>query len=312
MAIVLIIMGLLIGFSASMIRPVFERAKRSETQGTLKAGIESLAGFAASNNYRLPDAGRFSGIINRLTDSWRKPFYYIYDANLDINNLNADICGYKSTHITVRRCEDSACSVYTDVPDVAYMILSSGANRNNQTSGSLAATTTVTINLYNPGLNVDNYSGDTTRVEAYDDMVEWVTLNELRAKLSCKATPLQIVNNETPYGKVGTPYDIRIYADRGVPFTTPGNYKWCIKGTLPPGVSVTPATPSCLSTTDCISLGTESASQWSQADELQISGIPTTTGSYFFTVLVRDNNDNNSSTAADNCAQSRFVITINP
>jgi prepilin-type N-terminal cleavage/methylation domain-containing protein len=307
MAVVLIIVGLMVGFGASLIRPLFERSKRIETQETVKAAVESVTGYAVSNNSRLPDTSQFSGTIKKQNDSWRKPINYIYDSN-----LNSNICGRKTTHITVRRCENSACSTYTDVSDVAYMIVSGGANYNNQTIGNLAVAAAATINVYNVGLSVDNYNGDFVRAEEYDDIVEWVTLNELRIKIGCQNPQLNIINNELPYGKVGSLYDIRIYADGGVPFTSGGAFKWCVKGTLPPGITTTPGTPACPSTTDCSALGTEAASQWSQANDLQISGTPTASGTYFITVLSRDNNDNNTGTANDNCAQKNFVITINP
>jgi len=307
MAVVLIIVGIMVGFGASLIRPLFERSKRIETQETVKAAVESVTGYAVSNNSRLPDTSQFSGTIKKQNDSWRKPINYIYDSN-----LNSNICGRKTTHITVRRCENSACSTYTDVSDIAYMIVSGGANYNNQTIGNLAVAAAATINVYNVGLSVDNYNGDFVRAEEYDDIVEWVTLNELRIKIGCQNPQLNIINNELPYGKVGSLYDIRIYADGGVPFTSGGAFKWCVKGTLPPGITTTPGTPACPSTTDCSPLGTEAASQWSQANDLQVSGTPTASGTYFITVLSRDNNDNNTGTANDNCSQNNFVITVNP
>lgn len=312
MAVVLIIVGLLIGFGAAMVRPLYERSRRIETQETVKAAVESVLGYAASNNSRLPGAVQFPGTIKKQNDSWRKPINYVYDTNLDINNLNSNICGRKTTNITVRRCEDTTCSTFTDVPDVAYMIVSGGANYNNQTTGNLAVAAATRINVYNPGLSVDNYNGDFVRAEEYDDIVEWVTLNELRSKIACQGPQLKIVNNELPFGKAGSLYDIRIYADNGVPFATAGNFKWCVKGTLPPGTATTPNTPACPATTDCTALGTEIAAQWSQANDLQISGTPTTSGTYFINVLVRDNNDNSVTTANDNCYQKSFIITINP
>jgi prepilin-type N-terminal cleavage/methylation domain-containing protein len=312
MAVVLIIMGLIVGFGASMVRPLLERSKRIETQEAIKSSVESVIGYAASNNSRIPDTALFPSIIDRQNDSWRQPINYVFDTSLDINNTNSDICGRRTTNITVRRCENAACSTFTDVPNIAYIIVSGGANYNNQTIGNMAVAAATTINVYSVGLVVDNNNGDFVRAEEYDDIVEWVTLNELRSKIACQGSQLKIINNELPYGTIGSLYNIRIYADRGVPFTASGNFKWCIKGTLPPGLATTPGTPACPSTTDCASLGTEGATEWSQANDLQISGTPTTSGTYFFTVFVRDNNDNNTSTAIDNCARKSFVITINP
>ncbi|MFH1982185.1 MAG: prepilin-type N-terminal cleavage/methylation domain-containing protein [Pseudomonadota bacterium] len=312
MAIVLVIVGLLVGFGASLVRPLMERSKRNETQSAATAAVASVIGFAASNNSRLPDAALFPGTIKRRVDSWQNPIEYIYDSNLDVNTLGATICGRRTALITVRRCADSACATFTDVPNVAFMLISGAANRNNQTSGSRAVAAPVTINVYTIGVSADNYNGDFVRVEEYEDIVEWVTLNELRSKIGCQGPQMVIVNNEVPYGNAGSLYNITIYAGRGVPFTAGGTYKWCLKGTLPPGVATTPATPACPLTTDCSALGSEAASQWSQANSLQISGTPTTAGAYFFSVLSRDNNDGSTAAANDNCAEKSFVITINP
>ncbi len=312
MAVVLIIMGLIVGFGASMVRPLLERSKRIETQEAIRSSVEAMIGYAASNNSRIPDAALFPSIIERQNDAWQKPIRYVFDSNLDLNNTNSDICGRRTTNITVRRCENSACSTFTDVPNVAYMIVSSGANYNNQTIGNLAVAAVTTINVYTTGLIVDNNNGDFIRADGYDDIVEWVTLNELRSKIECQGAQLKIVNNEVPYGTVGSLYTIRIYADRGVPFPASGDFKWCLRGNLPPGLATTPVTPACPSTTDCAFLGTEGASEWSQSNDLQISGTPTTTGTYFFRVFTRDNNDNNTGSAMDNCSQKSFVITINP
>jgi prepilin-type N-terminal cleavage/methylation domain-containing protein len=312
MAVVLVIVGLLVGLGASMVRPLLERSKRIETLESVKAAAASVTGYAASNNSRLPDAAAFPGTITRRNDSWRKPIEYIYDSNLDINTLTADICGRRTTRITVRRCADSGCTTFTDVPNVAFMIVSGGANYNNQTSGSRAVAAATTINVYNVGVNVDNYNGDFARAEEYEDIVEWVTLNELRSKIGCQGPQLKIVNNELPYGKVGSLYDVRLNADSGVPFTAGGAFKWCLKGTLPPGLATTPNTPACSLTASCAALGSEAGTQWSQSNDLRINGTPTTTGAYFFSIYTRDNNDGNTGLAQDNCARKSFVISINP
>lgn len=312
MAIVLIIVGLLVGFGASLVRPLMERSKRNETKNAVTAAVESVIGFAVSNNSRLPDAALFPGTIKRVVDSWQKPIQYVYDNNLDMNASGGAICSRRTTTITVRRCADGACAAYTDVPNVAFMVISGGANVNNQTSGNRAVNAAVTINVYNVGVAADNYNGDFVRVEEYEDIVEWVTLNELRSKIGCQGPQMTIVNNEVPYGSAGSPYSINIYAEKGVPFAAGGAYKWCVKGTLPPGVATTPITPDCALTTDCTALGSEAVSQWSQANDLQISGTPTASGTYFFSVLSRDNNDGSAVSANDNCAKKSFVITINP
>ena len=65
MAVVLIIVGLMVGFGASLIRPLFERSKRIETQETVKAAVESVTGYAVSHNSRLPDTSQFPSTIKK-------------------------------------------------------------------------------------------------------------------------------------------------------------------------------------------------------------------------------------------------------
>jgi hypothetical protein len=166
------------------------------------------------------------------------------------------------------------------------------------------------IRVYAPVLRVDSYSGtyegvsDPNRVEEFDDIVKWVTLDELRAKMGC-SMPIRIINNKLPYGFENSNYTATVFAEGGVPFPSSGKYKWCRQGDLPSGLSANPST----SATNCLSL---SEASWGQADNVTISGTPAigTSGSYSLTFFVRDNND--PSGPNDNIAQKILVLTINP
>jgi hypothetical protein len=166
------------------------------------------------------------------------------------------------------------------------------------------------IRVYAPGLQVDSFSGtydgvpDSNRPEEFDDIVKWVTLDELRAKMGC-SIQIRIINNELPYGFENNTYRATVFAEGGVPFPSSGKYRWCRQGNLPSGLSANPST----SATDCLSL---SETSWGQADNVTISGTPAigTSGSYSLTFFVRDNNDPSGSN--DNIAQKTLVLTINP
>ena len=163
---------------------------------------------------------------------------------------------------------------------------------------------------YIAGLNVDSYSGtyggiiDPNRIEEFDDIVKWVTLDELRAKMGC-LMQIRIVNNELPYGFEGGSYIATVYAEGGVSFPSGGKYKWCREGNLPSGLIANPSP----SSTDCLNLQED---QWGQADNLVISGTPAkgTAGTYHLTFFVRDNNDPTGPN--DNIAKRTLVLTINP
>jgi len=303
-AIALVIIGLLIGLGASLIGPLTKRAKITETKDTLNAAVESVIGFAAKNN-RLPTNTEFPQAVRNPNDSWTKPLVYFFDPALTTTPMQPaeGICGRKTTNLIV--CTDANCN--SQIPDVAFMVVSGGPNYNVQTGPSTTSTCPSGKTCYkvypqdNP--NVDDYSNDFTRQEEYDDIVKWVTLDELRIKASCQGAQLKILNNELPYGYAGSAYNATIYAEGGVPFQSGGKYKWCIQGNLPSGLSSNPST----SSSDCSSL---SEASWGQADNLTINGKPTAQGSYTLTFFVRDNQD--PSGPNDNIAQKTLVLTIHP
>ena len=71
--------------------------------------------------------------------------------------------------------------------------------------------------------NCPNYDSTVDRInrpEAYDDIVDYVTLGELRTKSGCQGAPLKILNNELPSGSMSSTYSATIYAEGGVPFSS--------------------------------------------------------------------------------------------
>jgi prepilin-type N-terminal cleavage/methylation domain-containing protein len=271
-AMVLVIIGMIIGFGASLVGPLTIRAKRIETKETVQAAVEAVIGFAASNDQRLPNDAEFRALLRKQNDAFSKPLYYVFDSNLIIAR---SICNRKTTFITVQEPTPS-------IQNVAFMVLSSGENFNNQTTGDRNVSAAVTINVYDTGTaGIDNYATDMNRPEEYDDIYQMVTLNELRTKTGCQGPPLRIVNNELPPGSATVTYNIDIYADGGV---TTSPYSWSI-------VSASPSTPSW-------TIGS------SGIPNTILSGTPPTSGAYYVKVRVNDSDGN--------IADKSFVITINP
>jgi prepilin-type N-terminal cleavage/methylation domain-containing protein len=185
MAIALVIVGIVVTMLAGMMGPLRVTMKVSETNTNMNAAVDGLLGFAATNS-RLPNLAQFPAVLRTQNDGWGKPVQYIFDNNLFNPPLGASICSMISTNITARICTDAACTTPTSVNNVAFMILSGGGNLNNQTAAGQAVGGAATINTYAPGIAVDNYGGDVNRpTDEYDDIVKWVTLPELQAKLSC-------------------------------------------------------------------------------------------------------------------------------
>ncbi|MBA3036264.1 MAG: prepilin-type N-terminal cleavage/methylation domain-containing protein [Desulfobacterium sp.] len=299
LAIVMIIIGTIIGFGASMVVSLTVRAKRTESKDILKAASESIIGFAAvharlpiwGNN--APDAilDEVCEVITNPIDTFSQPVYYFPADAANQLQTAGSICGRRTTNLTV--CRDPACTIR--VSDVAFVVATGSENANPQTgiitAGCPAGQTC--IGVYQTGepnvddctnaVNCPNYpSARLNRTEEYDDLVQWVTLNELKVKTGCQGPPLRIINNDLPSGKESSPYSAVIYADGGV-----SPYTWTLVTSPPPapGLAFTAATAT-------------------------ISGTPTTRGAYLVKIQVCDNND--PSGPNDNCAVKDFVITINP
>jgi hypothetical protein len=204
--------------------------------------------------------------------------------------------------------------VGTNITNVAFIVVSGAENYNIQTGtlvGGVCPAGQTCVRVYEIGTpNIDNYPADVNRPENYDDIVKWVTLDELRTKVGCQGAQLKVVNNELPYGFVNSVYTATVYADGGVTFTPPGGkYRWCIQtvsGLLPAGITRTPVTVPI--SMNCSTLA--EALLVARADSLVFSGTPTTQNSYQMTIFARDNND--PAGTNDNIAQKNFVLTINP
>ncbi len=296
LAISLVVIGMLLVIGAKMIKVLTVRAKYQETKDKLNAAVESVISFAGQNN-RLPTQTEFLSVVRTPTDAWNKQFIYTPASELT-DTLHGGICGRKTVNLTVRKCSNAACTSYIDINNVAFIVVSGGSNYNVQTGNG----TIVRVYEFSTS-GIDDYTGDFNRPEDYDDVVKWVTLGELKTKAGCSGYPLKIVNNELPFGFVNSSYSAAVFAEGGVPYQSGGKYRWCIEGSLPPGLSASPNTIS----SNCSSL---SESSWGQSDTITISGTPTSAGSYSFKVFVRDNNDPTGNN--DNIYQKTFVITINP
>lgn len=298
LAIVLVIVGMLVALGAGMMGPLVKSAKYTESKDTVNSAVAGVIGFGTTGN-RLPDATEFASVVRSPKDSWGNTLSYLADPNLTTLNAGG-ICGRKTTGLTVAMCPDAACLTPTStITDVTFAVISGGDNFNIQTNNAGG-----TIRVYTTGINpVDNYAADMTRPEAYDDIVKWVTLNELRIKAGCEGAQLKIVNTDLPSGRAASAYSAAVYPDGGVPYASGGRYRWCVQGSVPAGLSMSPNTVS----VDCAALAEAS---WGKTDTLGFSGTPLSGGSYSLSVFVRDNND--TAAANDNIARRTFVMTVNP
>ncbi len=219
LAIVLIVIGVLLGLGAGIVGILTKKNKYMESKEIVSANLEGISGFVTVSG-RLPATEtELLGSIRSARDSYGKFIMYIYSSNLA--GSSSAICNETSTNITIKSgCRDTACTSFEQqIDNIAYLVVSGNGNYNLQTwNSSLTSVTSstviigradipLTLNIYTYGLEVDDYMADVLRTEPYDDIVKWVSLYELKVKAGCTApggggggcpyTTIEIVNTDT-------------------------------------------------------------------------------------------------------------------
>ncbi|WP_297454178.1 prepilin-type N-terminal cleavage/methylation domain-containing protein [Persephonella sp.] len=319
LAMVLIIIGLLMGIGITAFGILVKRAKVQSTKEIINAAADALISYAGSAE-KLPGTDpKFQSIVRNSKDSFNKDIKFFVDADLTTNDKY--VCRKNQTNLTVRLCKDSSCSSYIDVQNVAFLLVSGSENYNIQTGDghSHSGTNVITISspttifVYEYGVdNVDKFPSDINNPDKYDDIVKWITLPELQTKAQCKYK-ITILNNELPYGYENSSYNANLYADGGIPFSVDNDgdgkndYEWCFEGDLPAGLTIDCA-GSLSKSTNCLNTdGTvNNSANWKQCTSPKITGTISTgtAGSYNLKFYVHD--------SENNIAEKTLVLTVNP
>lgn len=306
LSIAIVIVGLLIAMGMKMLVPLVERTKRAATREAVAAAVEAVIGFAETNN-RLPSNLEFPGVVRNSKDVWGENLVYLHDINLEVAD---SVCARNTTGLSLETCDNLGCATPVDTTgDIAFLVLSGGANQNIQTN-----TTAATVKVYSMGLlGIDDDALGVNRPEAYDDILERVVLPELRVKAGCFGSLLNIMTLEIPSGFVLSTYTAKIFAGGGIPWdhtvASPGDgdtsddYRWCVTQALPIGLSykcngTLAVSASCAWDPDT---ATETGT-WGQCTGVEITGAPTEDGAFNLPVFVRD--------TADNTAQRTFGLSV--
>lgn len=308
LAIVLVVLGMLVGLGAGMIGPLTTFIKVRETRDLQDSALQSIESWTSSHN-TIPDSTGFPTVVKSPLDAWGRNLVYLYDANLYSASPTKDtICGRRAAALTLTTTDPAST-----INNVAFVVLSGADNATLKSSlnGSFNGGATAIAAITGSGYA----QGTVTLTGPSSDLARWVTLDELRSKIGCQGAPLKIVNNELPSGAVANPYSATLVADGGVPLAAnPSTYKWCVN-TLPAGFSQAGG----VQNVNCLALGEAGWSAASSGLTLSFAGGAVATGAYPITVVVRDNADASTTSAAcnaadpgDNCAQKLFVVTVNP
>ncbi len=226
LAIVLVIIGLLVGMGVGLIGPLTKRAKLMEARDTVNQAKEAFFGYAnkmgylpASGNYDpITPVSAFENVGAKGIDPYGKALLYRVANELAGNTNN--ICKANATSLTITEGG-------TPRSNIAFMIVSGGENYNIQTLDTIHPIGTD---------NVDDFPNDMNRPEPYDDIVAYVALDELRVARGCPKE-LGILGPDTlPTAKEDMYYSYQFQATGGYP-----PYTWTVQG-QPSYLTISPQT----------------------------------------------------------------------
>lgn len=188
LAIVLVLVGLLLGLGAGLIGPLTKRAKYAESKEEVRKAIEALKGFVIRcgclpparppDNYNpsVPDPA-FTTLGVKGLDAHGRALLYIPasetipqgngDSCGDCTDLSPPICSINGTSLSLVLETGSANQT---ISNLAFVVVSGGPNHNIQTNST----------VYIQGKdNVDDFDHDFKREEEYDDIVEYISIYEI-------------------------------------------------------------------------------------------------------------------------------------
>ncbi len=216
LAIVLVVIGLLIGAGASLIGPLTKRAKLIENREIVKAAYEAVLGFAAGNK-RLPTASEFTALGVKTSDTYGNPLQY---ARVPLTN----ICTSTGAFLTVN---DNSSGTAITKSNVAFIVFSTGENLCNQTGSAAGASFTIPV----VGQATACIPAAGAAVE-YDDIVLYTDIDKMRAQ-ACSS--FRVTTESLPSGTEESAYPAVTL--EGTDGTVP--YVWTIAGgALPPGLAL--------------------------------------------------------------------------
>lgn len=330
MALVMVIIGVLLSGGITLFNIFYKKSKISQAEELVDSVYESLIASASRSlcldvpsDANEKAANLLPPNIQQRQDPFLKYIRYFYAPELNgsdpakcsKNNTINNICGRKYVNFAIEICKDESCSSKEVVDNVAFVIISGGWNKNVQVDYPVNIDvdrgTTVTVQglriHFNYANNKDGYFyssqpyDDPNRPEEFDDIVKYVKLEQLQAKIQCENAKLKITTDNLPPAHQNMDYTATIDADGGIPFITGGKYKWSVQNTtLPAEFSLSP-------------------SSGNQADKFLITKTSSTCpGNYSIQVGVEDSDGNKVSKTfslvvlPDTLKANPDKLTLNP
>ncbi len=204
LSIVLVIIGLLIGGSFKIFQVMKDRAQTSRDQDDIKVAKEAIIGNAILNNNTLPSATFFKDNLSPIKNN-QHPIFYANDNALQ----SRDICSFLTTNLKVQ-------TPTRTINNVAFVLASEGPNHNMQTAIKDNLDGTYSVKTYDYATKVDDNTTPKNIVENYDDVVDWVTLSQLKSDLRCNDKPFRFLNDSLPSAIKGQSYSATLYVENNV------------------------------------------------------------------------------------------------
>jgi prepilin-type N-terminal cleavage/methylation domain-containing protein len=237
MAIVLVIFGLVLASASSILGLFVNKGGAERTRKMMDSNKNSLISIAAGKGYYIKSGETYtstSDVISAMSypqDAYGRDFHLVIDDTLNYYETGAQskseldykpVCGTDSTTMTIHLCKDASngcdsTAEYTEVKNVGLVLVSGSSNKNVQTDVKEISGENV-VKVWFQGTDAkDDYTSDVNRAEKYDDIVDWITLPELRTKAGCDPVKLDFLDTSVPVLSSGS-YRAEIYPKGGIPF----------------------------------------------------------------------------------------------
>jgi type II secretory pathway pseudopilin PulG len=191
MAIVLVVMGLIVGTIVPLLVTQSKTARLKEARDILRTARDEIIGYA----YQYGCLPNSTDLISTRKDPWGKEVFYraayngtgksLICTSPPINRCNEVIVNSSNTTLTIGGNEN--------YNNVAFVVASGGPNHNKQFDWDFNDATKVgQLTTYAFGKKIDSYGEDFDRSsDEYDDLVEKVSFSNLYGKIKqlCMSSP---------------------------------------------------------------------------------------------------------------------------
>ncbi len=177
-AIVLVILGLILGTLAPLMVGLIKKDKLEDGRQTVQRARDEIIGYAMINSGRLP--ANISAISHNI-DPWDEQLILISAPGLS----SSSVCSTNSTSLSIiiyRAAGAGTCASGSLKQDMAFVILSKGPDYNRQ----ISAPSSGRVAILDYGCTGDLYLADNNGVGSnrpFDDIYDYVSLQELKARL---------------------------------------------------------------------------------------------------------------------------------